>query len=79
MDNSIIDVAGESFSLSNLSSNNSAIHYWANKPVYSYSEIKSATNAQRVYYKTFKFNFLGVSMQIYKGMTTMHLFCFMIF
>ncbi|MDX6188068.1 tellurite resistance TerB C-terminal domain-containing protein [Flavobacterium sp. Fl-318] len=59
MDNSIIDVAGESFSLSNLSSNNSAIHYWANKPVYSYSEIKSATNAQRVYYKTFKFNFLG--------------------
>ncbi len=59
MDNSIIDVAGESFSLSNISSNNSAIPYWANKSVYSYSEIKSATNPQRVYYKTFKFNFLG--------------------
>jgi hypothetical protein len=59
MDNSIIDVTGESYSLSNNLSRNSSVPYWGHQNVYSYSEINSATNQQRVFYKTFKFNFLN--------------------
>jgi len=59
MDNSIIDVTGESYSLSNNLSRNSTVPYWGHQNVYSYSEINSATNEQRVFYKTFKFNFLN--------------------
>lgn len=56
MDNSIIDITGESYSLSNISKT-SNVPFWGHQYVYSYSEINSATNQQRVFYKTFKFNF----------------------
>jgi hypothetical protein len=59
MDNSIIDVTGESYSLSNNLSRNANVPYWGHQYVNSYSEINSATNQQRVFYKTFKFNFLN--------------------
>ncbi len=59
MDNSIIDVTGESYSLSNNLSRNSNVPYWGHQYVHSYSEINSATSQQRVFYKTFKFNFLN--------------------
>ncbi|MFB9076474.1 tellurite resistance TerB C-terminal domain-containing protein [Flavobacterium procerum] len=58
MDNSVIDISGESYNLSNIS-RNSNVPYWRHQQVYSFSEINSATNQQRVFYKTFKFNFLG--------------------
>lgn len=59
MDNSIIDITGESYILSNNLSRNSNVPYWGHQNVYSYSEINSATIQQRVFYKTFKFNFLN--------------------
>jgi hypothetical protein len=59
MDNSIIDVTGEYYSLSNNLSRNSNVPYWGHQYVYSYSEINSATSQQRVFYKTYKFNFLN--------------------
>lgn len=59
MDNSIIDVTGESYNLSNNLSRNSNVPYWGHQYVYTYSDINSATNQQRVFYKTFKFNFLN--------------------
>lgn len=59
MDNSIIDVTGESYNLSSNLSRNSNVPYWGHQNVYSYSEINSATNQQRVFYKTFKFNFIN--------------------
>lgn len=65
MDQSIIDVTGQSFSLSdkNLSRNN--VPYWRHQYVYSYSEINSASNEQRRFYKTYKANFLnGIYMDI---------------
>ncbi|URC12355.1 tellurite resistance TerB C-terminal domain-containing protein [Flavobacterium sp. B183] len=58
MDNSIIDITGESYSLSNISKT-SNVPFWGHQYVYSYSEINSATSQQRVFYKTFKFNFLN--------------------
>lgn len=59
MDNSIIDITDESFSLSNNLSRNANVPYWGHQNVYSYSEINSATNQQRVFYKTFRFNFIN--------------------
>ncbi|KIC03301.1 hypothetical protein OA88_04465 [Flavobacterium sp. JRM] len=59
MDNSIINVTGEYYSLSNNLSRNSNVPYWGHQYVYSYSEINSATSQQRVFYKTYKFNFLN--------------------
>ncbi|MFH7018708.1 tellurite resistance TerB C-terminal domain-containing protein [Flavobacterium sp. FlaQc-47] len=59
MDDSIIDVTGESYSLSNNLSRNSSVPYWGHQNVYSYSEINSASSQQRVFYKTYKFNFLN--------------------
>jgi TerB-C domain len=62
MDNSIIDVTGESFSISHTSSN---VPYWGHQYVHSYSEIHSASNDQRRFYKTYKANFLnGIYMDI---------------
>ena len=52
MDNSIIDITGESYSISNISKT-SNVPFWGHQYVYSYSEINSATNQQRVFYKTF--------------------------
>jgi len=59
MDNSIIDVTGKPYNLQNNPSRNSDIPYWGHQYVYSYSEINSATNEQRTFYKTFKANFLN--------------------
>lgn len=59
MDDSIIDVTGEAYSLSNNLSRNSSVPYWGHQNVYSYSEINSASSQQRVFYKTYKFNFLN--------------------
>lgn len=59
MDNSIIDVTGESYALPNNFSRNSNVPYWGHQYVYSYSEINAATNEQRTFYKTFKANFFN--------------------
>ncbi|RDI14428.1 tellurite resistance TerB C-terminal domain-containing protein [Flavobacterium sp. AG291] len=59
MDNSIIDITGKSYNLPNTSSSNSNVPYWGHQYVYSYSEINTATNEQRTFYKTFKANFLS--------------------
>src|SRR5690606_13217684 len=59
MDNSIIDVTGESYNLPNSQSSCSNVPYWRHQYVYSYSEINTATNEQRAFYKTFKANFLN--------------------
>lgn len=60
MDDTIIDVTGQSFSLPSGSEQNlSNVPYWRHQSVHSYSEINNATNEQRRFYKTFKANFLN--------------------
>lgn len=65
MDQSIIDVTGQSFSLSDKNLSSNSVPYWRHQYVYSYSEINSASNEQRRFYKTYKANFLnGIYMDI---------------
>ncbi|UUC44693.1 tellurite resistance TerB C-terminal domain-containing protein [Flavobacterium cerinum] len=60
MDDTIIDVTGQSFALPTDNEQNlSNVPYWRHQLVHSYSEINNATNEQRRFYKTFKANFLN--------------------
>ncbi|RZJ81957.1 MAG: hypothetical protein EOO47_02370 [Flavobacterium sp.] len=64
MDNSIIDITGQSFSISN-NDDKRNVPYWQHQYVYSFSEIETAGKEQRRFYKTFKANFLnGLFMDI---------------
>ncbi|MFY7813839.1 MAG: tellurite resistance TerB C-terminal domain-containing protein [Chryseobacterium taeanense] len=58
MDKSIIDITGQSFTLDS-NSIKSNVPYWQHQYVYSFSEINTASNDQRRFYKTFKVNFLN--------------------
>lgn len=54
MDRSIIDVTGQSVAIPK-----SNVPHWRHQYVYSYSEINTAGNDQRRFYKTFKANFFN--------------------
>ena len=58
MDNSIIDITGQSLSISNNRTSN-GVPYWRHQYVYSFSELETASKEQRRFYKTFKANFLS--------------------
>ena len=59
-DKSIIDVTGASYQLNpnNLKKYEAGVPFWAHQYVYSYSEINSASNAQKEFYDIFKNSFL---------------------
>lgn len=60
-DDSIIDVTDKSYkinSINNLEKYSNGVPYWAHHYVYSYSEINTASPEQKLFYETFKSNFL---------------------
>lgn len=62
MDNSIIDVTGNSYKINSTSQfkkYTSGVPRWADQYVYSYSEIDVATNEQKLFYSAFKMAFLN--------------------
>ncbi|KGO87061.1 hypothetical protein Q765_07565 [Flavobacterium rivuli WB 3.3-2 = DSM 21788] len=60
MDESIIDVTGQSFTLpQSNSASRRDVPYWGHEYVSSYAEINNAGKEQRTFYKTFRANFLG--------------------
>jgi len=61
-DDSIIDVTDQSYKLNSINSlkkYSSGVPYWAHHYVYSYSEINTASPEQKLFYETFKSNFLN--------------------
>jgi hypothetical protein len=61
-DDSIIDVTDQAFkinSANNLKKYSNGVPYWAHHYVYSYSEINTASPEQKLFYETFKLNFLN--------------------
>lgn len=65
MDKSIIDITGQSLALTESRSSKSRVPFWNHQYVYSLSEIETASNDQRRFYKTYKANFLnGIFMDI---------------
>jgi len=61
-DDSIIDVTDKSYkinSINNLKKYSNGVPYWAHHYVYSYSEINTASPEQKLFYETFKSNFLN--------------------
>lgn len=65
MDSSIIDVTGQSFSLSGNTTPQQKVPHWRHQYVYSFSEIETATKEQRRFYKTYKANFFnGIFMDL---------------
>lgn len=61
-DDSIIDVTDQSYkinSINSLKKYSNGVPYWAHHYVYSYSEINTASPEQKLFYETFKSNFLN--------------------
>jgi hypothetical protein len=58
MDNSIIDVSGQSFNIPQDTSRQK-VPYWRHQYVYAVTDIEAADKDQRRFYKTFKTNFLN--------------------
>ena len=61
-DDSIIDVTDQSYkinSINSLKKYGNGVPYWAHHYVYSYSEINTASPEQKLFYETFKSNFLN--------------------
>lgn len=57
MDRSIIDITGQSYTISD--SSKPKVPHWRHQYVYSLSEIETASKEQRRFYKTYKANFLN--------------------
>jgi hypothetical protein len=56
---SIIDVTGKSLNLTQSDKTNANVPFWSHRYVYSYSEINSANNEQKEFYKKFKADFIN--------------------
>ena len=56
---SIIDVTGKSLNLTQSDKTNTNVPFWSHRYVYSYSEINSANNEQKEFYKKFKADFIN--------------------